>query len=327
MGGISVVALAVRRLRVTGVCSSDSLGVARYAERLADALAELGMPYELAEAPEPDTPTHFHLANSSRGALWQRRRCARYVVTAHDVVPRARELGPLYTAAVYRGLLPRAAAVVVHSRFAADLLLERARVKRLDVIPHPAPDFASVDPGPARAALGVPSDRLVAVLPGVLKRAKAVAAAVEAFRGRPAWLLVLAGPVEDSRAVAAARAGGAVVLEAPTAERYEQAIVASDVVLCLRRRSVGETNGPLLDALGAGRAVLATRTGSIPEVAGEAARYVEAEANSIRAGLDALADEAERSERAVEATRRASTLTWAASAAAHRELFEETFRG
>ena len=63
------------------------------------------------------------------------------------------------------------------------------------------------------------------------------------------------------------------MLPDPSDADYERAIVASDCVLCLRAGSVGETNGPLLDALGAGRAVLATATGSIPEVAGDAVLY------------------------------------------------------
>ena len=72
------------------------------------------------------------------------------------------------------------------------------------------------------------------------------------------------------------------MLPDPSDADYERAIVASDCVLCLRAGSVGETNGPLLDALGAGRAVLATATGSIPEVAGDAALYCDGTPDGIR---------------------------------------------
>ena len=117
------------------------------------------------------------------------------------------------------------------------------------------------------------------------------------------------------------------ILDHPDDRRYQAAIVASDVVLCLRSRSVGETNGPLLDALGAGRPVLATATGSLPEVAGDAARYVDPTAAGIAAGLRALTDESERLERGRIAQARAAALSWNASAAAHADLFAEVFGG
>jgi glycosyltransferase involved in cell wall biosynthesis len=137
--------------------------------------------------------------------------------------------------------------------------------------------------------------------------------------------LVLAGPVADRGAAEAARAAGASVLEAPDDQQYELAICAADVVLVLRAGSVGETNGPLLDAIGAGRAVLATGTGSIPEVAGEAARYCAADVGAIARGLALLADPGERAERERLARERAALLTWSASASAHAAVFEEVF--
>jgi glycosyltransferase involved in cell wall biosynthesis len=218
---------------------------------------------------------------------------------------------------------------VVHSRYAADLLLRlRGRPGRLEVIAHPATRPETLDRRAARVSLGLPPDGLVAVLPGVLKRAKLVREAVLALgsAGRE-WRLVLAGPVQDSRAAGEARRAGAIVLDHPDDRRYQAAIVASDVVLCLRSRSIGETNGPLLDALGAGRPVLATATGSLPEVAADAARYVQPTAAGIAAGLRALTDESERRERGRIAQSLAAKLSWDASAAAHADLFAEVFGG
>ena len=51
---------------VTGISSAASIGVARYCERLAAALAALGVDYALAEHALPGRASHFHLANSSR---------------------------------------------------------------------------------------------------------------------------------------------------------------------------------------------------------------------------------------------------------------------
>ena len=89
--------------------------------------------------------------------------------------------------------------------------------------------------------------------------------------------------------------------------------------------SVGETNGPLLDALGAGRAVLATATGSIPEVAGDAALYCDGTPDAIQFGLAALSDSSARAELEQAASAKAAGLTWKASAAMHASLFREVF--
>jgi glycosyltransferase involved in cell wall biosynthesis len=239
-------------------------------------------------------------------------------------------LEPVYRGVVYPLLVGTADVTIVHSRFAADLLARLGgRPRRLEVIPHPAPYPERVDRQVARDSLGLAPDRLLAVLPGVIKSAKLVREAVLAL-GSPSvrrdWRLVLAGPIRDARAATEARRAGALVLDHPDDRSYEAAIVAADVVLCLRSGSVGETNGPLLDALGAGRPVLATATGSLPEVAADAARYVRPTAAGIAGGLRALADESERARRSAAARTRAAELSWEASAVAHAELFREVFR-
>jgi glycosyltransferase involved in cell wall biosynthesis len=252
------------------------------------------------------------------------------VVTAHDVVPRTPALRPLQRMWIDPRVLRQADRVIAHSAFAAGLLTGGAGVRadRVVVIRHPAPRPADPDRIRARQRLGWPADALIAVLPGVIKPAKmtreAVAAAGPLLRSAR-FRLVLAGPVADRAAAEAARAAGASVLEAPDDLEYELAVCAADVVLVLRAGSVGETNGPLLDAMGAGRAILATATGSIPEVAGEAARYCAPDVGAIARGLALLADPGERAERERLARERAALLTWSASASAHAAVFEEVF--
>jgi glycosyltransferase involved in cell wall biosynthesis len=313
---------------VAGVRSASSIGVSRYCDRLANALAELGVDYALEERPVRGRSAHFHVANSSRHAILHARRASRYLVTLHDVLPRTRLLEPAQRALVYP-VVSRARATIVHSRFAADLLRSLGvRTERLEVIPHPASVHGFRDAQAARAELGLDDGRLVALLPGVLKRAKLVEPAVRAYPAvREDWQLVLAGRVHDHVAADEARRVGAVVLESPDDARYEQAMVAADVVLCLRERSVGESNGPLLDAIGAGRPVLANCSGSIPEIAGDAALYVGPTAAEIAEGLRALADTTERVQHARAAEARAAELTWAASARAHRDVFAEVLGG
>jgi glycosyltransferase involved in cell wall biosynthesis len=90
-------------------------------------------------------------------------------------------------------------------------------------------------------------------------------------------------------------------------------------VLVLRCRSVGESNGPLLDAIGAGRAVVASAVGSIPEVAAGCARLVPA-GGDLAAAFEELLSADARAGLEARAAARAEELTWAASAARHAEL-------
>ncbi len=321
-----VVARQTRMLAVSGVANPGSRGVGRYARLLAAALADEDIAYRLVERRDPARVAHVHLANSSRSLLRQSRRPqSAFVVTVHDVLPRTRALAPAYRALAYPQVTRLAAAAVVHTAWAADLLVRAAgRPRRLEVIPHPVPPRqASEDRLAARRALGWPDDRLIAVLPGVIKGVKLVAETLGAVKRSPHWQVALAGRLADPGLARKARAQGALILPEPDDLAYEQAVVAADCVLCLRSGSVGETNGPLLDALGAGRAVIATRTGSIPEVAGDAARYCDRTVASLQAALAALADAETRAELASLAAARGTSFTWRGSAAAHAELFRE----
>jgi hypothetical protein len=282
-------------MRVTGVHTRSSLGVSRYCARLADALRALGVEYVLAE--RAGAAPHWHLANSSRGALAQAPLTREpFVVTGHDLRPRTRALEPLYRLVAYPLVLRRAAAVVVHSSYAASLLTDR---RNAHVIPHPATQFPPLERKAARQALGWNEEERVALLPGVPKSAKLVAEAEASVR--PPWRSVVLGTVDDAT--------------------YARAFAAADAVLVLRRDSVGESNGPLLDALGAGRAVLATPVGSIPEVAGEAALLCTRD--TIAQGLEELWPA--RAELEQKARARANELSWEASAQVHAALFAEVF--
>ena len=317
-------------LAISGVVNHRSIGVGRYARFLAAALADEDITYRLVERRDPVRPAHVHLANSSRSLLRQSRRPrAAFVVTVHDVVPRTRALAPAYRALAYPQVTRLAAAAVVHTAWAADMLVHAAgRPRRLEVIPHPVPP-RHVTEGPleARRALGWPDDRMIAVIPGVIKDVKLVAEALTAGERSPDWQVALAGRLADPGLAREAQMRGALVLPEPDDLTYELAVVAADCVMCLRSGSVGETNGPLLDALGVGRAVIATRTGSIPEIAGSAVQYCEGTVASLQASLSALADSGTRAEMASMAAARGASLTWQASAAAHAGLFREVLDG
>ena len=309
--------------------SPGSLGIANYCDRLASALDEVGFDYVAADGPQKDGRSHFHLGNSSRRCIGQIAHTRRpYVLTLHDVIPRDRRLMPAYRLAVWPLTVRRAGALVVHSQFAARMVMQLCGVSasRVRVIPLPATIPTLAERSVARRALGWEGDERIAVLPGVLKSAKLVGEAISGASGPGApFRLVLAGRVLDQGLAEQAQRAGVSVLASPSHADYERAIVAADAVIVLRDGSVGETNGPLLDALGAGRAVVATPTGSIPEVAGRAAMYVEPDADSIRSALLRLADQDTRTEHEQEARRVASRLSPTSIARAHVALFEEVF--
>lgn len=312
---------------VFGLRADESLGVVHYADRLAEALNREGVAYRTCERAAPVGRRHFHLANSSRGALLAAAGPGvPYILTIHDVIPRSDALLPLYRMWVWPWIVRRATAVIVHSDHARQLLVERAGV-RARVIAHPVTVPAQAERGAARALLGWGDGPPIAVMPGVLKASKMVGEAITACRpliDRGSLRLFLVGRVADDGLRQAARRAGAELLESPSTPLYQAAVVASDLVLVLRSGSVGEANGPLADALGAGRAIVATPSGAIPEYAGEAAVYTDTSAEAIRSAVaQAIGPDAARLEAA--SRERARALTWARSAQAHRSVFDEVW--
>jgi glycosyltransferase involved in cell wall biosynthesis len=88
--------------------------------------------------------------------------------------------------------------------------------------------------------------------------------------------------------------------------------------------SLGEGFGlPVLEAMACGSCVLTTRRLSLPEVGGDAVAYCGVGAGDIAAALDELLDDpARRAALAGAAQQRAKDFTWAASATAHRAVYD-----
>jgi glycosyltransferase involved in cell wall biosynthesis len=320
---------------ISGVLDPRSTGIRAYAERLRDSLAPAGVDYSLSWRPLPSAPAHFHLGNSTRSLLPDLiRQRDPLAVTLHDVLPRMRALRLPHRALLLPVVLARAGCVIVHSAHAADLLSRSSigpTARRIEVIPHAATTPREPSRALARDALAAdlrqdlePSGPPLFVLPGTLKRAKLVAETLAAARpliaaGR--MRLLLAGAAPEPWLVEAAQRSGAALLRSPDHDSYERAIVAADVVLCARADSVGETNGPLLDAIGAGRPAVITAVGSAPEIAQDSAVVVEPTAKGLRQGISALLDPDERRERAAHAQTLAGRFSSERVAARHAELF------
>jgi glycosyltransferase involved in cell wall biosynthesis len=256
--------------RVTLVAPAASRGIRRHAEGLAASLRELGVAADVAEKATAGVPAHFHLANSTRRLLpelWHR---TGDLVTVHDVVPRNGLLRRLLPPLLRRALAGHR--LVVHSRYAAGMLERTVRLPALAVVPL---SFPIDRPDPAaltelRGQLRSDGDQLIAVVAGLLRRTKGVGELLEAVSGHPRIRLVLAGRIHDrdTRAALSDPPANVRVVESPDHETFDRIIAAADVLVALRRDSVGETSGPVVQAHLLGTPVAGLRLGSLPEYCG-----------------------------------------------------------
>lgn len=248
---------------------SRSLGPRRAASHLVDALVADGVPAQLVARPGRGGEVNAHLSNSSRSLLLplaQRRGC---LVTLHDVVPRGTRIHRALSPVVLRIL--RRHRIVVHSHHAADLLRENGFDQPVGVVPL----FHSVERPPEEARL---AERLrllrghysnVLVLAGRLRAAKRVDELIRAAGCAPDTALVLLGRVADAPTARALKSApdNVVVVDDPDDSMFSLVLAAADAVLLPRRRSVGETSGPLVMAHALGTPVALADSGSGPEYA------------------------------------------------------------
>ena len=250
------------------VVPPSSLGPRRTGDLLCRALIDDGVDARLVDRPSGPL-ANVHLSNSSRGLLVPLARRRGCLVTLHDVVPRQRKIRPLVLP-VLRRVLPRHR-VLVHSRYAADVLRAQGIEQDIGIVPLAMP-VEQQSPGAREAAhdeLLAGSSGPVLVLAGVLKAGKGVAEVVAAARDVPDARIVLVGRVADrptARALAA-RPANVTVVERAADPEFCRIIAASDALLLPRSESVGETSGPLVMAHALGTPVAMFDTGSAPEYA------------------------------------------------------------
>lgn len=262
------------------------------------------------------------------------------VVTIHDTIhlDRAEHLGPVrrgYARAMLRSAARRAAQVITVSECA-----------RRDIVRHTGIDAARVTVTPlgvepaffdvpaelgrrARRTLGLEAPFVLFV--GALKRHKNPIGLVEAFVAAdlPEAHLVFVGSGSEDIA-GRARARG-------VAERVIVRTADDEVLRGLYREarifvmpSLYEGFGlPLLEAMAAGTAAIASRAASIPEVGGDTPVYVTPGDHAELAGaLRRLwTDEEERRARAEAARARARSFTWARTAEATRDVYRRALTG
>ena len=253
------------------------------------------------------------------------------VLTIHDTTfvhrpdlcsPEVRAWTPAVRRALRRGAWVHTPSGYVADDVRATFGTERVRAVHHGVpsLPTIGPDEASADAAPYVLALGR------------LEPRKLHATLVEAFGAMAAddhdVRLVLAGPDGAARpAVDAAIAA----LDRPVRDRVEvvgwvddarrASLLRSAAVLAYP--SLDEGFGlPVLEAMAAGVPVVATDTGAVPEIAGDAAVLVGPTAEALAGGLDrALHDASLRARLVAEGTGRAALFSWDRAAAGLVDLY------
>ena len=182
------------------------------------------------------------------------------------------------------GVLDRATALIVHSRYVAEGARRLGYEGPLHVIPHPA--WPAPQPEPA----GIEGEPLIGCF-GHLKASKRIPQLLQAFRLLPeSARLLLVGPVSPRYDLDAAleRWGSERVHreEYVPEERLWSLMAACDVVVSLRAPTMGETSGSALRALSLGKPLVVSDVGWFSEL-GDAARIVpdEHEVEALAAAL------------------------------------------
>lgn len=246
-----------------------SAGIWRAADQMASAVRLAGRPADVVDRAATER-NHFHLGNSTRGLVLPMARHVGSVVTVHDAIPRnpwvRRTLSPL------QARFLRRFHVVTHSRHAADLLTAAGWRGEATIVPSLLP-IGEIDPTAVetwRSSWAADEYRLTLVSAGEVRASKGVIEIVDAARHFPDVLVVLLGRITDPamRNVVDEAPRNVVHAEAPDDDAFAAAIAAGDALLSVRRESVGETSGPVVQAHRLHRPVVGLSTGSLPETCG-----------------------------------------------------------
>lgn len=210
----------------------------------------------------------------------------------------------------------------------AEHLARLAPARRITVIPYGSDAVTTADPEPIRARWGLIPGQYVTSIARI-EPENSILELVSAFARRPRGRrLVVLGRLDPS-----SNAHHAAIRAAASEEvMFPGAIYEQDIVTALRVHAafhahghrVGGTNPSLVEALGAGNAILAHDNRFNRWVAGDAAAYF-ADTDSCAAAFDALLDDAPRRTAMQEAARarHAAAFRWAPVLAAYERLLTD----
>lgn len=302
--------------------SHDSLGIARYSQRLAEGYRNAGFDAVVTDQPRWRTSAHFHLGNSTRSLLPRIRMARRpSLVTVHDVVPRSAWLRSGWPALAQRILAGHH--LVAHSEYAANMLREIGLVGPTEVIPL-ASDVKRLpdEERDRQRCVLAPGGGPIVVLAGVLKEAKGSLEVLAAAQGIRDLTFVLAGSAADAATSRLLAESGTNVVHLPGLDdaQFEATIAAADALLVFRRDWVGEASAPVGLAHGFGTPVIGFDLGGLAEYCGPEDRLFPASATvaealakvrgELHGGLTRLGRDASQ------------VTTWEQSTARHIEIVQ-----
>ena len=172
-------------------------------------------------------------------------------------------------------VIQAADAVLVHSRYAADLIRAAHPDKPVEVVPMGVPLPDTTDRQGARARLDLPPDAFIVTSLGHLNPYKRLYESLRAFalfaQDSPNSLYVLVGSPSPHYDVARTiRTLGLEervrVVGFTESAAFTDYLAATDVCINLRYPTAGETSASLLRIMGAGRPVMVSRTGTFSEL-------------------------------------------------------------
>ena len=233
--------------------------------------------------------------------------------------------------------------VLVHSNSAADYLTCEARSTMPESMVHRVPlviisDTRRSRPD-ARQRLGIGDSEVLIATFGRVAPEKGVHTVVEAFVGLAQQVdhvrFVAVGPTGDTgyreRLEAMAHGLPAHLTGEVSDDVYSDWLAAADIAVQLRPVQRGETSAALLDALGAGCAVVVEDVASMGELASHRAIAVESpvKAEELQEVLRSLVDDPDRREGL---QRKAVETTWErhspeVAARSYRDAIEEAYQG
>jgi D-inositol-3-phosphate glycosyltransferase len=257
----------------------------RVADRAVRTVVEGARSFRAIAVARPDV-IHFQLVSTVVDQWWIPRACANRVgvMTVHNVVPHDRSLA--FSPSSTRRVLEAMDALVVHGPANAKELahLHPDLADRIRVIRHGVWDPGSV-PGKteARAALGLPLDKLMVLCVGVIRRNKRFDAAITALSllpddTRSRTVLVIAGAPSKEVSTAELRAHAARVGVADAVvwrdaflreEELRLYFASADVVALPYSLEFKAQSGVLLESYAYGAPVVVTEAGALGDTVRE----------------------------------------------------------
>ncbi|WP_292375902.1 glycosyltransferase family 4 protein [Methanosarcina sp. UBA411] len=224
--------------------------------------------------------SNFHFSNSTRRILLTLPLfCSRVkIITVHDVIPRTKNVPLPLTKLVYRYLNLFSDAFIVHSEHAKALLLLTAPFVpdgSIYVIPHGCSILEEYDINILRSKYGFSKDEIIFTMIGALKKAKGQVDVIKTFSklSLENSKLVIIGKAVDNISKAELQNlndENIVYLGFLEDEVMMDYIKLSNALISYRLESVGDSSGPVAIAVGAGKPIICSSVGALPEIVNDA---------------------------------------------------------